>query len=203
MLARIISYSFLAILLSGCKHKNGNSNSRIRNLKLELDSIYYNDQHHREEIINLISEFGQESTEVTNLWCLINQLDSINQSKVKSILTQYGWPSDDSIGIKRSKTIFLVIQHAELHYQKQLLPLVTRAFVEGKIENRQMALFKDRISIRENGFQVYGTQLKRNDSTKLFSLYPLTYPNKIDSLRTTMGLDSLHIYLSLWNLESQ
>ncbi|MEN9521636.1 MAG: hypothetical protein RL065_13, partial [Bacteroidota bacterium] len=67
-------------------------------LAAKLDSIYNDDQKYRLQIDSLINKFGLQSNQIHQLILLMNQTDSINLNKVKTILEKYGWLGADSIG---------------------------------------------------------------------------------------------------------
>jgi len=131
----------------------------------------------------------------------MHETDSVNIRKVGAILDEFCWPEIELIGRKGNNAIFLVIQHADLDFQKKYMPLVEQAYNENKIDGRHMTLLLDRMSVRENGYQIYGTQLRSLGSSPIYQLRPLLYPDKVDSLRAVMGLDSLHTYVSKYNME--
>ena len=193
-----VSICFVFIL-TNCQYEKQNNVPDIINLSVELEAMFDNDQYYRKQFSNELAECGQNSDKLGEFYQLSEETDSINSIKVDAILSEYGWPNQDIISRKANEAIFLVIQHSSLNYQKKLLPLVNQAYFEGKIGGQQMALLKDRISVRESGYQIYGSQIE-NISTNEYSLYPLRYPNKIDSLRQIMGLEPLQDYLSRWNL---
>jgi len=192
---------YFVFILTSCQNEKENEVSEEINLKVELEAIFDSDQYYRSEFSVEFAECGQDSDRLGELYKLSNEADSINSIKIDAILSEYGWPNLDEISRKGNEAIFLVIQHSNIFYQKKHLPLVYQAYLEGKIGGQQMALLKDRISVRENGYQVYGTQIKSVGNNGGYRLPPLQYPNKVDSLRETMQLEPLQDYLSQWNIQ--
>lgn len=97
-----------------------------------LDSIYIEDQKYRQQIDEIEKKFGRQSNEMREHWKVINEKDSINLIKVKSILDKYGWLGTDIIGGQGNNTLFLVIQHADIETQVQYLPMMREAVKMGK-----------------------------------------------------------------------
>ena len=114
-----------------------------------LDTIRMDDQEPRKKINELIGRYGMESAEVKVHSSLITKKDSINQQKVRRILQQYGWPSQEMVGHMGSSTVFLVIQHADLPTQLTYLPLLKSAVASKKLSPSSLALLEDRIALQQ------------------------------------------------------
>jgi len=54
---------------------------------------------------------------------------------------------------------------------------------------------EDRILTREGKKQVYGTQLRLNQTTQRMELYPIEDEENVDSRRAVVGLEPLALYL--------
>ena len=67
-------------------------------LVAELDSIYTEDQKYRLQIDEIEKKYGWESNEIKAHWKIINEKDSFNLIKIKSLLDKYGWLGTDVIG---------------------------------------------------------------------------------------------------------
>ena len=113
-----------------------------------LDSIYIEDQKYRQQIDEIEKKFGRQSNEMREHWKVINEKDSINLIKVKSILDKYGWLGTDIIGGQGNNTLFLVIQHADIETQVQYLPMMREAVKNGKAKGSSLALHYDRANDR-------------------------------------------------------
>src|ERR1051325_9407619 len=122
-------------------------------LALRLDSIYNDDQKCRE----LAMRFDNDS-----IGRIIMKQDSVNLVKVVAILDKYGWLGSDEVGSQGNSALFLVIQHADLKTQEKYLPMIKEAVKNGKAEPSQLALLIDRIEMRNNRPQVYGSQVTGN-----------------------------------------
>jgi hypothetical protein len=87
-------------------------------------------------------------------------IDTANTERVRAIVRQYGWPSPELVGRDGAEAAFLLVQHAELAFQKEMLPLVEKAYRSGGLSGQSFALLPDRVLVREGKPQVYGTQAK-------------------------------------------
>ena len=58
----------------------------------------------------------------------------------------------------------------------------------------------DRIQVNENKPQKYGSQIKYNNDTKSFELFPLEDESKVDEWRKEVGLGNLAGYVARWGI---
>ncbi len=176
-----------------------------------LDSVWESDQEYRYGTVNnpkgkveqekAMQRFQSHKKEVRDI-------DSINIIKVSSILDKYGWLGYKTIGILESDALFFVIQHADSATQEKYLPLLRKA-VMGKKENpHHLTMLEDRISLKKNQYQIYGTQVIYDFQKKKYYLLPIIDPENIIERRRSIGLDSssLQSYLNtfhiIWNVET-
>ena len=120
--------------------------------------------------------------------------------KVSSILEREGWPSKAKIGKRGVSTIFLVLQHADQQTQSKYKNMVVEAFERGDLAGYQYAMFMDRLTLRESGYQVYGTQLAIDDKSKNPYVLPIQDVDQVDYLRSEIGLNSMQENLNRWSL---
>lgn len=124
-----------------------------------------------------------------------DSVDSLNRVAVDSLL-QNGWP--EGLSEAASHTLWLVIDHADVDYQEHYLPLIKQQVERGTISASDYATLADRIDVRRQRPQRYGTQtgyMQRNDQIFCY-VYPVSNVESLDSLRLSVGLDSMHIYLN-------
>ncbi|SCY00099.1 hypothetical protein SAMN05192588_0666 [Nonlabens sp. Hel1_33_55] len=183
-----------------------NTNKKETDKKLDieliaiLDSIYDDDQNLRNQNREISDTYGYSSKEYIDLWDKIEIKDSINQIRVQNILNNKGWLGADIIGDRGNLTLFLVIQHSPLSIQKKYLPLMRRAVASGDAEPRNLALLEDRISMRTNGTQIYGSQIKRKPKSKQYYLPTIIDPENVDERRLKIGLGLISDYVKKWNI---
>ena len=123
------------------------------------------------------------------------RIDEENMAVVDSLL-QRGLPtclSDDSY-----KTIWIVIDHASLDKQVQYLSVVEQMSLEGLIDKDEYAILCDRVAMKQNRPQRYGSQVVQFGSIDAMKLYlwPVEPPAELDSLRASVGLSPIAEYLN-------
>lgn len=222
---------FFSTLMSACGQKNESEDSSgnhygliyamdvnrrnvadsLKYLIPILDSIMESDQKYRygsgsnligkEAQMKAMARFNQHKKEVLHI-------DSINVKKISTILDKYGWLGKKQVGLIESRAFFFVIQHADSATQDKYLPLVREA-AKNKIESpHHLSLLEDRVSLRKNKYQLYGTQTFYYPPNKRYYLFPINDPENIIKRRNEIGLDSLSLskYLNgfdiVWDLET-
>jgi len=127
------------------------------------------------------------------------EIDSANTARMKEIVNQYGWPGPELVGVDGTEAAFLLVQHAEHEFQKQMLPLVEKAYRQKKLQGQDYALLLDRVLVAEGKPQVYGTQAKKLDQWKnkepVFD--PIEDEANVDKRRAEVGLFSMAEYRRL------
>lgn len=166
-----------------------------------LDSIYVEDQMYRQQIDGIEKKYGWESKEMKDHWKIINEKDSINLIKVKSILDKYGWLGADVVGGQGNSTLFLVIQHSHQTTQEKYLPMMREAVKNGKAQGSSLALLEDRVALGQGKRQIYGSQIGRDPETQIYYVSPLEDPDNVDKRRAEVGLRSLSEYVNHWQMK--
>lgn len=126
-------------------------------------------------------------------------IDAANTERVRAIVRERGWPSPELVGRDGTEAAFLIVQHAALSFQQEMLPLVRGAYLAGNLAGQDYALLLDRVLVGEGKPQVYGTQAKPFDQWKgrQPSLYPIEGEANVDQRRAKLGLPPLAVYLEL------
>jgi hypothetical protein len=166
-----------------------------------LDSIYIEDQKYRQQIDGIEKKYGWESNEMKAHWKIINEKDSINLIKVKSILDKYGWLGADVVGGQGNSTLFLVIQHSDQATREKYLPMMREAVKNGKAQGSSLALLEDRVALGQGKRQIYGSQIGRDPETQIYYVSPLEDPDNVDKRRAEVGLEPLSEYVNNWQME--
>lgn len=162
------------------------SNSALRE---ELLQMLGQDQAIRNELIKA----GVDSPQPL-LATRMAAVDERNAARMKAIVRKYGWPVPEMVGVDGAEAAFLIVQHAEIAFQKQMLPLVINAFHTGKLAGPNYAFLLDRVLVREGKPQVYGTQARPFDQSKEPVLDPIADETNVDKRRAAVGLDPLAEY---------
>lgn len=136
-------------------------------------------------------------------------LDRQNFAQLKQIIAQTGtWPGIDAVGEEAAKIPLLVLKHASIKEQKELLPSLKAATLKGQIKPQWYAEVHDQWLMKQDLPQIYGTLHTRNKQDKI-ALYPLSNLQQIEHNRQAIGLPKLSHSLAekdLWlrkNLATQ
>lgn len=169
-------------------------------VRRELVKMGEDDQKHRQEMMDLMDRVaGSDSEKVAKKWKQAverqNALDNKNRQRLDEIVKEYGWPKKSVFGEEASGVAFLIVQHAELDYQKKYLPLIKEAAAQKEARPSDLAMLEDRILTREGKKQIYGAQLRLNQKTQLMELYPIEDEENVDARRAAVGLEPLAQFL--------
>jgi uncharacterized protein DUF6624 len=169
-------------------------------VRRELVRIGEDDQKRRQEMMELMDRVaGSDSEKLAKKWKQAvdrqNELDGKNRQRLDEIVKEHGWPKRSVFGDEASGVAFLIVQHAELDYQKKYLPLIKEAVAQKEARRSDLAMLEDRILTREGKKQVYGTQLRLNQTTQRMELYPIEDEANVDNRREAAGLEPLAEYL--------
>lgn len=189
-----------ALIMSGCSTRQGVISSDLslagaNELKIELKSISQRDQSDRLELERYLSMPVQDSQLVRRLYQRMLHNDSVNVQVVCAILDKSGWPDIDSVGQEGSETVWLVLQHAPLDVQESYSKFLYEAVKSGNLDKKSGAYFDDRLSVRKGERQKYGTQLLKDPESGKSFVLPLADFKNVDSIRRTVGLPPLRLYL--------
>jgi hypothetical protein len=193
---RIIAYSFIFI-----SYQSYSQNNKFKSVVDMLYIIDNDDQKFRNELDELEKKFGLQSKEVKEKWNQINKADSVNLTKVKGIIEKYGWLSVEEIGNQGNSTLFMVIQHADIKTQECFLPIMRDAVKNKKAKPNELALLEDRIALRQNKKQIYGSQIGQDEITLEYYVMPLLDPDNVDKRRKEVGLRPIADYLLHWDMK--
>ncbi len=164
----------------------------------ELKEIMEKDQRHRKNAREYREKYGQDSDEYKNLWVQQNELDSLNELRVVEIINEHGYPGKSLVG-KQSRVAFFVIQHADLETQEKYLPILKAAAEKGELQYSSLALLIDRVNVRNDRKQIYGTQIGMEDGKYIIS--PIEDEKNVNKRREKVGLGPLEHYVKHWGIE--
>lgn len=123
-------------------------------------------------------------------------VDSKHQLKLEAmadnIFGKFGFPSKREHGTRAYQAIPYIIIHSQnLVYQKKYLPLFLQACEKKQLSWDLYAILWDKISLKENGFQRYGTQFEINEKGEIKGLHRLEDQRKVREWRHQVGLGPL------------
>jgi len=126
-----------------------------------------------------------------------SKIDQRNRQFLTKLINKYGWPGIDFAGLQGADTAFLILQHADLATQEKYLEIFRQAVKEGNAWPSQLAMLEDRVNIRNNKPQLYGTQFHFDDKG-IVTPDPIADPEHVDQRRRAVGLIPLAEYLNLF-----
>jgi hypothetical protein len=171
------------------------SKTELDSLTKVLSRIGQADQYDRNQMDEVAARFGGDSHQMKALVRHMKQTDSLNFSEVDRILTQYGWLSPARVGPDANRTLFMVIQHADLAAQEKYLPMMTQAVKEGSLKAASFALLQDRMALDKDQKQIYGSQVAWNMKTNHYYVMAIDNPDQVDQRRVAVGLAPIALYL--------
>ena len=150
-------------------------------LLLQLETLKTRDTAMREELLQEGRLYGKYEQTMQNI-------HKENAKALDKIISIHGWPGISKVGLKGSRTAWLIAQHAICtpDLQRKFFQCLSEASKIGDVPKRQVALLMDRIRFNEGRAQVYGTVLDWNEKGE-FSC-ELEDPENIDTLRAEAGL---------------
>ena len=195
---RVLYILVLFITLSACTNKKS-VHSSIEQTDSLLCELHERDQQIRHKLMSVQQAYiaEQRAELIDSIVMLVaeqDRADSLNRVAVDSLL-QNGWP--EGLSEQSNRTIWLIIDHADVEYQERYLPLIEQQAVRGTISPSEYATLLDRVNVRRQRPQRFGTQTgyKQRDDEVFTFVYPIEDIDALDSLRLSVGLDSMNLYL--------
>ena len=110
----------------------------------------------------------------------ITAVDQKNLTRMKQIVSDFGWPTISLVGKKASHMAWLLVQHADTHlkFQKHCLNLMKEAIKKKEVMLPDIAYLTDRVLVNQGKLQIYGTQFYK----------PVRDKQDLNVRRLSMGL---------------
>lgn len=175
-------------------------------LQKQLLEMKQEDQKHRHEMMELVNKLSGPDKDklIPRYQQLVEEqaaLDARLIQQLETIIAQHGWPTISLVGKEASNSAFLILQHADLSYQKKYFSLVKEAADKDEARKSDVAMLEDRILMREGKKQIYGSQLRTNEQTQKLEVYPIEDEENVDKRRAAVGLMPMKEYLKYFELE--
>ncbi|MEL6542894.1 MAG: DUF6624 domain-containing protein [Pseudomonadota bacterium] len=124
--------------------------------------------------------------------------DYENTSWLKARVEEAGWPTISQVGQRASGDAWLLVQHADADpaFQLKALRLMEPLIAQDEVSEKDYAYLYDRIMLKLNGKQRYGTQVQCLDGK--LAPQPLEEPERLDELRAEVDLSTFAEYLELF-----
>jgi hypothetical protein len=121
--------------------------------------------------------------------------DRKNTEMLKAMVQKSGWPSISIVGPRASGNAWLLVQHADHDpaFQLKALRLMEPLAARGEVSKRNYAYLYDRIMLKLNGKQRFGTQFGGCDGSA-YKLRPLEDEANVEALRKSHDLEPLGDY---------
>ena len=143
-------------------------------------------------------EFGNAALKA--IWDLKKVLNNENQTRLREIVSEFGWPKRSEVGGSAAQGAFLIVQHADIAYQQEFLPMMQEAAEKGEASWSSLAMLIDRVNMREGKSQVYGTQVICQTPADC-SVYDVIDPEYLNQRRAEVGLSTIEEYIARWNIK--
>lgn len=124
-----------------------------------------------------------------SLWLTV---DLLNAAWARGVVAERGWPKKSEVGSGAAAEFFFIVQHADLPTQQAMLPLMEVAVAEGEAAGSNLAYLTDRVRMREDRPQLYGTQYRLVDGEPIF--HTIEDEAGVDARRAAVGLGTLDLY---------
>lgn len=183
------------------KTKNTTRTIPAVTVRAELLAMMFDEQQARDILDSVVAESGWNSPAGKAASAEENRIDSANQIRLKEIVNEYGWPGRSLVGDEAALGAFLILQHADLSLQQKYLPLFEAAAEKGEVAPIHLAMLRDRILMRQDQPQIYGTQLWNDPSTGELGLYPVRDSASVDVRRDSVGLGPIGDYLRSFGID--
>src|SRR5215813_10554077 len=148
-----LSITALTLLLAQARSAQNLGNTSPKEaVRRELVKIGEEDQKRRQEMADLLAKLTRSNREKVEKKLKVaveeqNALDSRNKQRLDEIVKEYGWPKTSAFGQEASGVAFLIVQRAELEYQKKYFPLIKEAAARNEARPSDLAMLEDRILI--------------------------------------------------------
>ncbi len=152
------------------------------------------DQAIREEARRTVHEHGVDSAEYAALRERGRAQDVAHRTRLSELVAERGWPLVSHVGEAAARGAFFVVQHADLEFQRALLPALRDADAAGELPPALLPLLEDRVRVLGGRPQIYGTQIRRAADGRP-EPFPIEDESGVEARRAAAGLEPLDAYL--------
>jgi hypothetical protein len=190
-----LTFSCLLLGCSGSDGSEGRSSEAGRETVIP-DSV-------REELVRMGAEDQQirqglspERMQDTVFAKAMLRGDSVRTARLLAIVEKYGWPDAARVGQEATGAAFLILQHSPAdEFQQQMLPVLEELAARGEVPRSEAAMLVDRVLMRQDLPQRYGTQFKMFEGR--WVLHPVEDEDHLEERRREMRLPSMEEYMAL------
>ncbi|MBW8522229.1 hypothetical protein K0U91_07070 [Chryseobacterium chendengshani] len=173
--------------------KNNITDHEKKDIKNDLDRMYKIDQ-----IAAFIPE-GKYKNYTQQQWETFK--DSVftkNTLQAKKIFDKYGYPGFSLLDKEKEAKFWAIIQHSDKfpRFQEKVLRSLKKQIKKNNASPEHYALLYDRIKVKKNEKQLFGTQLDYKSNGQAIPKIGLMDSVNIDKLRKQYHLEPLKEYLN-------
>lgn len=173
----------------------------------ELEVMYGRFLEDRSYIHAYTDAYGEDSKEVRMLLDSMDYRDSINQVELTSFIELHGILGEQKIGVNGVQIVFSILNVCDTNCRMTFMPVVEKAFSEGKLRSMIYAHFIDLLRVDRGLGQLYGTSVKYDEVSEEYHLSPIHDPVNINARRKEVGLINMEEYARQrglpWPIESE
>ena len=171
------------------------------NLRQELLAMEEQDQQNRVGIPEIVAQYGRHSPQGDSAFAVMAALDKPLQDRIKEVIRKRGWPGRSLVGDDGAHAAWLLVQHADTAYLREVLPLLLEAAEQGEARKAEAAYVHDRVLTNQGKPQIYGTQLQWSQGPGQGELYPIEDEANVDERRAEAKMPPLAEYLMMYGIE--
>ncbi len=122
------------------------------------------------------------------------KVDKANTARMKEIVNQNGWPTQEIFGTEGASNAWLLLQYADAEpdFQENCLKLMEPLAQTGDVKRVDWAMLTDRVLCARGKKQRYGTQNSLEGSKWIMK--PVEEPKNLDARRAEVGLIPVEDY---------
>lgn len=141
------------------------------------------------------------------LKCLVETLEKVDQpntARLNEIFKRSGFPTSQTVGKDGVEAFLLILQHSpDEQLRRKCLKSVGKAFKREEITPMEYAGYVDRVRVRRNRRQIYGSNFDMKDGKLVMS--PVKNRKNLNKRRRRLGLPTIEEYAAklreIYNLE--
>ena len=138
---------------------------------------------------------SQEEIRSSPLVAEMHRVDAENVAYLKTLVQEHGWPDAERFGPEAASAAFLIVQHSDdTELMSMALPFIEADVKAKRLNGDAYALLYDRLNLRLNRPQRYGSQVSYNEQGDPIA-DNLEDPEHVDERRLELGMIPLATYL--------
>lgn len=160
-------------------------------ISAELIRMGEADQQGRLDIREIAAQHGELSPQWQQAWDAQHAIDATHMQRLEQIIEQAGWPRRSEVGEEAATAAFLILQHADAASQQKYLPLLRDAVAAREARPGNYAMLYDRVLMGKGEKQLYGTQLKLDEETAIWYVWPIKDEAEVNERRGRLGMNTI------------